>query len=56
MHTNKRLLALPWVNYYPAKPTPHKGLMHFMNGWIIVAILVMNHVTHIIRTENIGIT
>ena len=24
MNTNKRLITLPWVNYYPAKPTPHK--------------------------------
>ena len=23
MHKNQRLITLPWVNYYPAKPTPH---------------------------------
>ena len=24
MHTNNRLISLPRVHYYPAKPTPHK--------------------------------
>jgi len=24
MFTHKRLITLPWANYYPAKPTPNK--------------------------------
>ena len=26
MHTSKRLITLPWVNYYPAKPTPYMNI------------------------------
>ena len=33
----------------------NKGLTHFMNAWIIVAIPEINQVMHIIRMENIGI-